>query len=721
MAEGNSLDKVDLTGEKTAIDSHTCKTPDASNRLIDEYHGSPIHSPSKPEIVTAYLMPNLLLSDKEDKAPPEPHFSTKYMDTSVSPRQDFYKYADGTWLKQNPVPGDRFRWDAGAELQERNQFQLHQILNDAAADGSAKAGTSEQRVGDFFKSAMDTNRIEKLGITPIESNLKQIDSIKNTKDMFKVIADLQKTGTGALFGVDVQPDAKNSSIYALQLSQGGLSLPDRDYYLSDNFASQRKAYVNYMTKMFTLEGQSPTDAAKNASTVMTIETELAQASRSLTELRDPIKNYNKESIDQLAQSNSSIPWKQYFSDLGVSKAPYAVVGQPEFFSAVDKMLKEHSIDQWKTYLNWQVLNGAAPFLNHEMEQEHFDFFGKTLNGQHQQQSRWKVAEGVIDSSIGEDLGKLYVDKYFPAESKAKMNELVNNLLSVYKDHLQHEDWMSDATKQKAIEKLDTYTKKIGYPDNFRDYSSLEIKPDDYFGNIERAGAFEMDRRLARVGQPVDTSEWDMTPPTVNAYYNPLGNEIVFPAGILQPPFFDPKMDDAVNYGGIGAVIGHEISHGFDDEGRHFDGKGNLNDWWTDGDAKAFAERAQKIVDQFNNIEPLPGVHINGKQTLGENIADLGGLAIAYDALERELQKDPSKRQMIDGLTPEQRFFISYAQTWRTNTRDEALRKQVTADVHAPGPARAVAPLENMQAFDDAFGIKPGDPMWRDTSIRAKIW
>jgi putative endopeptidase len=427
------------------------------------------------------------------------------------------------------------------------------------------------------------------------------------------------------------------------------------------------------------------------------------------------------SIDALAAENPTIPWKNYLNELVLSDAKFAIVGQPEFFQTIEKLLNEHPIDDIKTYLHWKELSGSAAFLSKDFRDENFNFYGKELKGQKEQAPRWKTAQGIIDGAIGEDLGKLFVEKYFPPESKEKITGLVDNLLAVYKDRLKQEDWMSDETRQKSIEKLETYTTKVGYPDKFRDYSSLEIKPDDLYGNIQRASEFEMQRRLARIGQPVERAEWAMTPQTVNAYYNPLANEIVFPAGILQPPFFDPKMDDAVNYGSIGAVIGHEITHGFDDEGRHFDGKGNLNDWWTSDDAKKFSERAQKLVDEYNNIEVLPGVHVNGKLTLGENMADLGGLKIAYDALERELDKDPSKRKLIDGFTPEQRFFIAFAQTWRANQRDETVRNQVTSDPHSPDQVRAYAPLVNMPEFYAAFGVEPGDKMWRDPSQRAVIW
>ncbi|MBX9694038.1 MAG: M13 family metallopeptidase, partial [Cyanobacteria bacterium] len=468
-------------------------------------------------------------------------------------------------------------------------------------------------------------------------------------------------------------------------------------------------------------GESADAAAKDAATVVSMETELAKASRSRVDLRDPIKNYNKVKTVDLISGAKTMPWKQYLADRNVSEIPYAIVGQPEFFTAVDKMLKDRPISDWKTYLRWKVIHGAAPFLNEAVELENFNFFGKTLSGQQEQEPRWKRAAKVIDGSLGEALGELYVEKYFPPEARTKMNDLVNNLRGVFKERLQKLEWMSEATKEKALAKFDRFTQKIGYPEKFRDYSSVEIKRDDYLGNVKRADAFETNRRLVRVGKPVDKTEWEMTPPTVNAYFNPLLNEIVFPAGILQPPFFDMNMDDPVNYGAIGAVIGHEITHGYDDEGRKYNADGNLVEWWTDKDAKEFESRADKVVEEYNSFEALPGLHVNGKLTLGENIADLGGVTIAYDALQRALKKDPSKRKNIDGLTPEQRFFLSFAQIWHTNIREAEAKRLITVDPHSPGRFRSYGPLVNFQEFYDAFGIKEGSPLWVSPEKRAKIW
>lgn len=656
-----------------------------------------------------------------EKEPRIPGFSIDYMDKSVDPGADFYKYADGNWVKDNPVPADKARYGAFDELSERNFYLLHGILESAEDDKSAPPKSPMREVGDFYASAMDTARIEALKFKPIEGDLARIDQIKTVDDLFKLLADFHKEGLPGIFDSAVEPDEKNTTIYAFYLAQGGLSMPDRDYYLTESFAEQRKAYVAHVTKMFNLLGESADDAAKQAATVMDIETELAKASRTRTELRDVIKNYNKFETSKLISTNPDLPWKLYLTDRDLGTVPYAVVGQPEFFATVDKMLKARPISDWKIYLRWHVLHTCAPFLHDAVEVEDFNFFGKTLRGQKEQEPRWKRACKVIDSEIGEALGQLYVEKYFPPKARERMADLIDNLRAVFRDHLQKLDWMSDETKQKALAKFDLLTQKIGYPKKFRDYSSIDIRRDDYLGNVKRSDAFEVHRQAVRIGKPVDRTEWHMTPPTVNGYMNSSMNEIVFPAGILQPPFFDLSVDDAVNYGAIGVVIGHEITHGFDDQGRHYDGEGNLKEWWTEKDAKEFEARAQKVVDEYNGFETMPGLKVNGKLTLGENIADLGGISIAYDALERDLKKNPSKRKNIDGFTPEQRFFISFAQVWRTNMRDEEKRRRITVDPHSPGQIRAIGPLMNYQEFYDAFGIKDGAKDWRAPDLRAHIW
>lgn len=648
-------------------------------------------------------------------------FSVTLMDRSVDPAADFYHFAAGTWLKNNPVPADKSRWGAFDELREHNWFLIHGILDESAADRKAPARTPRRQVGDFFASAMDTNRLEKLQFKPIARDLRRIDQVRSTKDLFALLADFHARGIDGIFGEGVSPDAKDSRIYAYEMGQGGLGLPDRDYYLKAEFAKQREAYQAHITRMFTLLVEPATDAAAHAATVLDLETALAQASRTRVDLRDPNKNYNKFTTADLLARNPDLPLRTYLSESGLKSVSYAIVGQPEFFAAVNQLVLARPLADWKVYLRWHLLHDSAPFLHDAVESENFAFYGKTLSGQEQPEPRWQRAAHAIDGTIGEALGQLYVAKYFPPAARARMNELVENVKAVFRDRLAHLEWMTQATRAKALAKFDRFTQKIGYPDKFRDYSSVAIRRDDYLGNVRRAAAFETHRQRVRIGQPVDRTEWHMTPQTVNAYFNPLQNEIVFPAGILQPPFFDPQADDAVNYGAIGVVIGHEITHGYDDQGRKFDADGNLNDWWTDADAKAFDARAAKVVAQYNAYEVLPGLHVNGRLTLGENIADLGGTSIAYEALERALAKDPAQRQSKDGFTPEQRFFLSLSQLWRTNTRDEEARRLVTVDPHSPGRFRAIGPHVNLQEFYDAFGFKDGAPMWRPVEDRAKIW
>ena len=659
-------------------------------------------------------------ADDATTEPKNPRFSTNYMDRAVSPGEDFFQFADGQWVKDNPIPADKSRWGGFSELAERNWFAIHKILDDAVKTPAA-SGTPLRQVADFYASAMNTNQIEKLGLKPIKADLKRIDRLKNVHDLFALLGELHDSGASGMFGAGIGPDEKNSSIYALELGQGGLSLPDRDYYLKDSFAETRTKYRAHIEKMFTLLGEKPADAAAHADTVISVETELAKVSRSRVDLRDPNKNYNKFTTAELLAKYPALPLSVYFESQKIVLPEYEVVGQPEFFDALNRLVTTRPLSDWKTYLRWHVLHSSAPYLPAAFELENFAFFGKALSGQPEQEPRWKRSAHVIDGSIGEALGSLYVEKYFPAEARARMIELVGNLKAVYRDRIAAVPWMTEATRAKALAKFDRFTQKIGHPDKFRDYSSIDIRPDDYLGNVRRCEQFESHRESVRLGKTVDRTEWHMTPETVNAYYNPSDNEIVFPAGILQPPFFDLTMDDAVNYGGIGVVIGHEMTHGFDDQGRKFDGDGNLNDWWTEDDAKAFDARAQKVVDEFNGFEVLPGLHVNGQLTLGENLADLGGVNIAYEALQRALAKDPSKRVTIDGFTPEQRFFISFAQVWRINVREAEARRLATVDPHSPGKFRAIGAPMNLTEFDDAFGIKAGDKMWRDPEVRAKIW
>jgi putative endopeptidase len=668
--------------------------------------------------VAAWFVPSAPAAESPPKVP---RFSIEYMDRTVDPGTDFFHYAAGNWIKANPVPADKSRWAGFEEVRERNWFLLHEILDSLAAAAEVPEGSPGQKVRDFYRSAMDTNRLEELGFQPIEPELKRIEAAKGLEDLAGLVADLHQHGIRACFRASVEADDKDSSVYAFYLAQGGLGLPDRDYYLKDDFAKIREAYVAHVATMLRLLGEEPEAAKRHSATVMDLETALAKASKTRVELRDPVANYHKFAVADVVQEYPDLPLTLYLKPSGLGRLENVIIRQPEFFRTFHDLLKERPLDDWKTYLRWHVLHWAAPYLNAAAEDEDFAFSGKVLRGQPSQEPRWQRAARVIDGQIGEALGKLFVAKHFTPATRARMLELVGNLKAVFHDRLAKVDWMSDATRAKALAKFERFTQKIGHPDKFRDYAKVEVKPDDYLGNVQRAQQFETRRGLARVGRPVDKTEWDMTPQTVNAYFNPSQNEIVFPAGILQPPFFDMEMDDAVNYGAIGVVIGHEITHGYDDEGRKYDADGNLNDWWTEADAKAFEARAQKVVEEYNAFEVLPGLQVNGKLTLGENLADLGGTSIAFEALQRALNKDPEKRKKIDGFTPEQRFFLSLSQIWRINCREAEIRRLITVDPHSPGQFRGMGPHVNMPEFYEAFGIKEGAPMWRAPELRAKVW
>jgi putative endopeptidase len=656
----------------------------------------------------------------DSKTAPVPRFSVDYLDRAVEPGNDFYRFADGTWVKNNPVPPDKSRWGAFAELQERNWLLIHGILDDSLAAKPAP-NSPLQKVADFYRSAMDTNRLEALGFKPLEASLKEIEALQSGEDVLRLLGEFHARGVGACFGRAAAPDAKNSSVYTFYISQGGLGLPDRDYYLTERFAKVRQAYEAHVAKMLSLLGEDAGTAKANAAVVLEMETILAKASKSRVDLRDPIANYHKVTVADFVRDYPEPDFRVYLETSGLKDLKDMVVRQPEFFQRLNQMGQERPLEDWKTYFRWHLIHAAAPYLHSAAEEESFAFYGKILRDQEVQEPRWQRSARIIDGEIGEALGQLFVEKYFPPAARTRMTELVENLKVVFRGRLEKLEWMQDATRTRALAKFDRFTQKVGHPEKFRDYATVEVRANDLLGNVQRADEYETHRTLGRVGQPVDKTEWRMTPQTVNAYFSPLQNEIVFPAGILQPPFFDLNMDDAVNYGGIGVVIGHEITHGYDDQGRKYDADGNLNDWWTEADAKAFEGRAQKVVDQFDAYEVLPGLHVNGKLTLGENIADLGGASIAYEALQRALAKDPSKRKNIDGYTPEQRFFLSFSQVWRTNCREAEIRRLVTVDPHSPGQFRAIGAHVNLQEFYDAFAIKDGMPMWRSPDKRAKIW
>lgn len=657
----------------------------------------------------------------QEATPRIPRFSIDSMDRSVDPKTDFYRFACGNWLRQNPVPSDKARWAGFDELQERNWHLIREILETTSSAASAPPFSSRQLVGDFFVAAMDTNRLEKLRFQPLEPQLRRIADIRTVEALFREMASLHNENITALFGVGVEPDAKNSSVYALKVHQGGLGLPDRDYYLEEGFSSQRAAYVKHIARMLQFLGDSEESANRQAGLIVMLETELARASKSRVDLRDPNANYHPTTVGELVAAHPHMPWPVYFESAGLPGLSKLIVGQTHFLSVADGLIANQPLEDWKVYLRWHALSSAAHLLHGEVERENFAFYGTVLRGQPQQEPRWQRVAKLADAAVGEALGSLYVEKNFPQSARVRMEELVGNLRAVFRDRLIHADWMSAETRKQALAKFDRFTQKIGHPEHFRNYQGLRIDREDFFGNWQRAVEFESRRQLARVGKPVDRTEWEMTPQTVNAYFNPAQNEIVFPAGILQPPFFDLEMDDAVNYGAIGVVIGHEITHGYDDQGRQFDADGNLRDWWTESDATEFKRRAQKVIDQYSAYEALPGLKVNGQLTVGENLADLGGTSIAFEALERSLEKNPERRQTVDGFTPEQRFFLSLSQLWRVNWREAELRRRIVTDPHSPGQFRGIGPHVNQPEFFQAFGIGSKDGLWRAPELRAKVW
>ena len=653
----------------------------------------------------------------------EPRFSTEYVDRSAPPSSDFYRFAAGGWIDRNPVPADKARWSAFNELSEHNFRLIREILEPAsrAARGSSATPTPRRQVGDFYAAATDRTTRDRKGFRPVESGLRRIQQIRSVRDALGAVAEAHRQGRGALFEWYVAPDEKNSALYALYLYQGGLSLPDRDYYLTPTFAPIRHGFRAHMVRMFSLAGIPTARAESDADTVLRVETALARASRTRAELRDPEKNYNAFAPAELARRFRRLDLAEYLRRVRARSSSHVVLGQPEFFDAIERLLKEVGLADWKVYLRWHLLREAAPHLSTTTDRESFDFFHRQLLGQKEPEPDWKRASLLVDAALGEALGRLYVRRHFPPQARARMVELVEDLKAVFRDRLARLPWMNEATRERALAKFERFTTKIGHPDRYRDYSSVRISRTDHWGNVLRAGAFEARRNFSRIGLDVDRAEWGMPPPTVNAYFRPTINEIVFPAGILQPPFFDVRLDDAVNYGGIGVVIGHEITHGYDDQGRKYDADGNLREWWTDADAKEFQRRAQKIIDQFSGYEPLPGMHVNGELTAGENIADLGGVSIAFEALERRLRDGRTPSLPIDGFTPQQRFFLAYAQIWRMNVREEEARRLLTIDPHSPGRYRVIGPLVNFPPFWEAFAVPDSAPMHQTAERRVEIW
>ena len=641
------------------------------------------------------------------------------IDHSVKPGDNFYRYANGAWLKTNPIPPSETRWGSFSELQEGNYAALLSLLEEAAKANAPK-GSKQQKVGDFYRSGMDSAAIERAGLTPLKAHFARIDAIAEKAGLQREFAVEHTMGVGPGFGFYVSPDDKNVTKHMPQFFQGGLGMPDRDYYFKTDARSTkiRDAYRQYLQRLASAINPSG-DVKGMADAVYALEEKLAGASMTRVEQRDPHKLYNKRSVRTVQNETPGLDWARLFTDLRIKNTDSLIVGQPAFFAELGQQIGSASMDTWKAYLKMHLLNKMAPYLSSQFDEARFDFYGRTLRGQQEQKPRWKRVLAVVDGSVGEVLGQLYVDKNFKPEAKARMLALVNNLQGTYADRIKRLDWMSDETKGRALTKLNTFIKKIGYPDKWRDYSKLTVVPNDFVANVLAASAFDYDYSISKLGRPVDKTEWGMTPPTVNAYYNPAFNEIVFPAGILQYPFFEMSADDAVNYGGIGGVIGHEITHGFDDQGRQYDATGNLQDWWTEEDAKRFTEKADQVVSQYNAYTVLDTVHVNGQLTLGENLADFGGVAIGYEAFMKTKQAKEGKK--IDGFTPEQRFFLSWAQVWRINALPETQAQLILTDPHSPGMSRANGPIVNIDAWYDAFNIQPGDKMYVAPEERIHIW
>ncbi len=637
----------------------------------------------------------------------------KAMDTSVSPCQNFYLYACGTWRKDNPVPPDQSRWSRFNELLENNEKIERGILEKAAVP-SANRTPVEQKIGDFYSSCMDETAIDARGVKPILPILEAIDKISTKQELANAVVRLHQQGVRAFFSFYVRSDAKNANDQIANADQGGLGLPDRDYYLKDDPRSValRKQYEEHIRNMFNLlakaEGKTDADAETEAEAALKIETALAKASMDRVARRNPDNTYHKMKVDELVSLTPDFGWKYYISNVGIGPIQTLNVGSPDFMKALNTTIEDNSLANLKTYMTWHVLDATADELSSPFEEEDFNFNGKILNGAKEMQARWKRCVKATDRALGEALGQKFVEVAFNGPSKTKALQLVGEIENEMERDIKSADWMSPATKDQALTKLKLVSNKIGYPEKWRDYSSVKIVRGDYFVDYERAHHFELERNFAKLGKPVDKTEWGMTPPTVNAYYNPPENNINFPAGILQPPFYNPKADDAVNYGGIGVVIGHELTHGFDDQGRRYDGSGNLRDWWTPEDAKNFTGRADCVVNEYGGFSPVEGVKLNGKLTLGENAADNGGIHLAYMVLMDDLAKHtlPTK----DGFTPQQQFFLGYAQIWCENTTEQSSRMQALTNPHSPGEFRVNGVVQNLPEFEKAFSCKTGDPM-----------
>jgi putative endopeptidase len=643
------------------------------------------------------------------------------MDFTTKPGNDFMQYAGGNWLQKNPVPAKETRWGSFTILRDFNIKAVREILTEASNDKNAPTGSVKKRVGDFYTAGMDSLAIERAGFTPIQADLARAGSVSNLNDVLNEITLQRVQGIGSpLFNFFVAQDRKNPKVMIPQLFQGGTSMPDRDYYLKSDARTKKiqTSYDNYIVTLFVLTGSKDADARQKAASIFALEKKLAKAQMSRVEMRDPYKTYNKFALAELNKKTPSINWTSVLAKLQVTGQDTILVNSPTFFSAADSLLTSTSMADWQIYLQWNILRTAAPYLSKPFVDANFAYT-QTLSGQKVQTPRWQRMSTLTDNNIGELLGQLYVEKHFKPAAKTRMDELIKNLVKAYEIRIKNLDWMSDITKQKALDKLNTFTPKIGYPSKWKTYEGLTISRDAFFQNLRNAAKWSYTETINQLGKPVDKTRFGMTPPTVNAYYNPVNNEIVFPAGILQYPFFHPDADDAFNYGAIGAVIGHEISHGFDDSGSQYDKDGTLRNWWTAEDMARFKERAKKLQEQFDSYTVLDTVHVNGKLTLGENIGDLGGLNAAYEAFKMTDQWKAKNK--IDGFTPDQRFFLSWAQVWRSNTLSDTKAQLIITDPHSPSEYRTIGAPVNMDAWYDAFGVKPGDKLYKKPEDRIKIW
>lgn len=642
-------------------------------------------------------------------------FDLSGRDTSVTPGQDFFTYANGQYVEKLVIPSDRSRYGAFDALNELSVNRMRAVVETAASDKAAAGDAA--KIGALYRSFMDEARIEELGAKPLAADLAEISAAKTRADLARLMGKSQGAFGGSFFGAYISDDAKDPERYAVYLFQAGLGMPDRDYYLQESFAPQKAKYEAYVAKLLSLAGWAEPEA--HAKAIVAMETKIAEVSWTRAERRDDDKTYNPFEVAKLAAYAPGFDWAAFMEGAGLSKVDRVVVAENTAFPKIAAVFAETPVDTLKAWAAFTLADNAAPYLSKAFDEAQFDFRSRTLSGQPEQRPRWKRGVSLVDSQVGEALGKIYVEAYFPAESKAKMEALVGDIRTAMGARIEKLAWMSPATKTKALEKLAKFNVKIGYPDKWRDYSGLEIVDGDLYGDVERAVAFEWAYRANRLGGPVDDSEWGMTPPTINAYYSSTKNEIVFPAAILQPPFFDPDGDPAVNYGGIGGVIGHEITHGFDDQGRKSDGDGRLTDWWTAEDAAKFQAQAAKLGAQYSAVEVLPGAKINGDLTMGENIADLGGLLLALDAYHLSLGGKPAP--VIDGLTGDQRVFLGWAQVWRGKYRDDAIKRQLVSDPHSPPKYRVDVPVRNIDAWYAAFGVKPGDAMYVKPEDRVRIW